>query len=203
MAVVKKTLSELNNAVRTEMQLDPGLVSDAERTRFINDCIADLGGLGCFEKRADLSLTDGLASIPDDFVDFISLHRGDVLVPPANIDNSTEGFIPRFPVIEVRPHATETLTFTYAYMPAPVSNDSDVPDLPYGMDVAIIDYAVARAHRKNGNIGLYREYMSAYESKKYDVLQRLTRVQNSRVETVINSEHPSSGSQFGDSTLIM
>jgi len=202
MAAQNKTLAELNNAIKTEMQLDPGLISDVERKRFINDCIIDLGGMSCFEKTATLSLTDGVALLPEDFVDFIALYRGDKVISPANTHHTTDGFIARYPSIEVRPNATEELTLWYTYAPAAVTEDSDIPDIPYGFDNAIIDYAVARAHRKNGNIGLYREYMSAYNDKKFELYQRLTRYENSRVTMPFNSEN-SAVDDIIKSTLIL
>lgn len=195
-----KTLAELNTAIKTEMQLDPGLISDAERKRFINDCILDLGGMSSFEKQVSLNFEDGLADLPEDFIDFIALYRDDKLILPASTQYTTSGFISRYPQIEVRPHATETLKLWYTYAPAEVVNDTDVPDLPYGLDNAIIDYAVARAHRKNGNIGLYREYMSAYENKKFEFYQRLTRYENSRVTMILNAEE--SDNERPNSTLL-
>lgn len=186
--MANRTLAQLNTAIKTEMQLDPGLISDAERTQFINDCLTDLGGSGNFEKQVTLSFTDGVATLPEDFVEFIALYRNGVALQPANTLYTTEGFITRYPSIEVRPHATENLTLWYSYAPAALAQETDVPDLPYGFDMAIVDYAVARAHRKNGNIGLYREYMSAYESKKYELYQRLTRLENSRVGMIHDTE---------------
>ena len=197
-----RTLSQLNDAVKTEMQLDPGLISDAERTQFINDCIIDLGGAGCFEKYTTLSVVDGVADLPEDFVDFIALYRGDTVVKPANTTHTTGGFIPRYPQIEVRPHATETLNLWYTYAPARLVNPTDTPDIPYGFDICIVDYAVARAHRKNGNIGLYREYMSAYDNKKFEMYQRLTRLENSRVGMTFNTETSEDDIPTVSSTLL-
>lgn len=203
MANRNKTLTELNDAIKTEMQLDPGLISDAERKRFINDCILDLGGASCFEKSITLSFENGFADLPDDFVDFIALYRGDTLIHPADTQHSMTGIISTYPRLEVRPNTTEDLTLRYTYSPVVLVNDTDQPDLPYGMDNAIIDYAVARAHRKNGNIGLYREYMSAYQDKKYDMVQRLTRLENSRVSVILNTEDgQNSESMFSNSTLV-
>jgi len=182
------TLAELNAAIKTEMQLDPGLISDDERKRFINDCIVDLGGTSIFEKEIPINFVNGIATLPSDFIDFIALFRDNIFIKPAKIGRTTEGVIPRYPLIEVRPHATETLTLWYTYSPAKLINLTDRPDIPQGFDNAIVDYAVARAHRKNGNIGLYREYMSAYENKKFELYQRLTRLENSRVTMIINSE---------------
>jgi len=182
------TLAELNAAIKTEMQLDPGLISDDERKRFINDCITDLSGIGVFEKEIPLNFINGIATLPSDFIEFIVLFRNNVLIKPAKTGRTTEGVIPRYPLIEVRPSTTETLTLWYSYSLTKLVELIDRPDIPQGFDSAIVDYAVARAHRKNGNIGLYREYMSAYNNKKFELYQRLIRLENSRVAMTLNSE---------------
>lgn len=201
--VVNRTLEELQSAIKTEMQLDPGLISDAERLSFINDCIVDLGGMSCFEKEVDLNVVEGYAEVPDDFVDFIGLYRDGVLIPPITVQaTGGTGFLAKYPNIEVRPHTTEVFRLWYTYAPTTLSLATDRPDIPYGFDSAIVDYAVGRAHRKNGNIGLYREYMSAYESKKYELYQRLTRFENSRISTIINTEDGGADSPAIEDILI-
>ena len=185
--MANRTLAQLNDAIKTEMQLDPGLISDAERLVFINDCLIDLGNSGNFEKQVSIEFIDGVATLPDDFVEFIALIRDGVRVKPA-VSTTGSGFITRYPMIEIVPHSNETLTLWYSYAPAVLVNLTDVPDIPVGFDSAIVDYAVARAHRKNGNIGLYREYMSAYEDKKFAMYQRLTRLENARVTMIVDNE---------------
>ena len=190
MANTNKTLAQLITSIQTEMQLDPGLISDEERTDFINDCIADLGGIGGFETSVAIELTGGVATLPADFVSAIAVIRNDKVLHPTSFRDKRDGFIISYDRIEVFPHEDETVTLWYCYMPAPLEESTDRPNIPNGFDVAIRDYAVARAHRKNGNIGLYREYMAAYEAKKYELSQRLTQLENSRITNIINSEEP-------------
>lgn len=185
--MANRTLAQLNDAIKTEMQLDPGLISDAERKQFINDCLTDIGNSGNFEKQVALTFEGGVATLPDDFVEFIALLRSGVRVKPA-ISNTSTGYITRYPEIEIVPATDETLTLWYSYAPVHLEENTDVPDVPTGFDSAIVDYAVARAHRKNGNIGLYREYMSAYEDKKFAMYQRLTRLENARVTMIMDNE---------------
>ena len=187
--MANRTLTQLNDAIKTEMQLDPGLISDAERLVFINDCLIDLGNSGNFEKQVQIEFIDGVATLPEDFVEFIALIRNGARVKPA-LSPTGSGFITRYPMIEIVPHSDETLTLWYSYAPAVLVNGTDTPDIPIGFDSAIVDYAVARAHRKNGNIGLYREYMSAYEDKKFAMYQRLTRLENARVTMIMDNEEP-------------
>lgn len=190
---VNPTLAQLITRITTEMQLDPGLISDTERTNFLNDCLTDLGAMSCFEKQATLAFTNGIATLPVDFVDFIAIFRDDKAIKPAKTDRSTVGYQIRYPDIEVRPHSTEDLTLWYTYMPAHLTLTTDKPELPFGTTPCLIDYAVAHCHRKNGNIGLYREYMSAYERRKYELFERLTRAQNSRVGMIVNNEDAEEG----------
>lgn len=188
MANTNMTFAEIQSAVQTEMQLDPGLISIDERKRFINDAIADLGGVGSFQKQVDLSLTGGAADLPDDFVDFIAVVRNKVLLNPTSIRDRINGYLILYNKLEVFPQDTDVVTLYYAYRPAKLVLDDDKPDIPNGYDLAIRDYAVARAHRKNGNIGLYREYMSAYEDSKFKLQQELIRRENASTINILNSE---------------
>lgn len=178
---VNKTLAELNEAIKTEMQLDPGLISDDERKRFINEAIVDLGSLGCFEKEIDLKFINGQAELPEDYVEYLGLYRDGKIIPPASTDSAVKGVLLGYPVLTLKPATDETLRLWYAYAPVKLNDLTDRPDIPYGYDRALIDFSVGLAHRKNGNIGLYREYMSSYEDLKNTLYLRLNTLQNARV----------------------
>ena len=197
--MANRTLQQLNDAIKTEMQLDPGLISDEERKRFINDCLTDVGSAANFERQVPLYFSDGVAQLPSDFMEFIALIKDGRRVKPA-LNGRSNGFITRYPLIEVFPKFDGILTLWYCYSPSHLELPTDTPDVPIGFDSAIVDYAVARAHRKNGNIGLYREYMAAYEDKKFAMYQRLTRLENSRVTMIMDSEE--SGGDAMDSELL-
>ena len=192
-----RTFAELQQAIATEMQLDPGLISDEERKRFINDCLADLGDMGLFEKEAVLTVTNGEAALPSDFVSLISVRWQDGrTLRPASLEEQIVGsgskpvkFLLMPQKIRVIPAADGELMLYYGYRPAPLEADTDVPDIPEGYDMLIVDYSVARAHRKNGNIGLWREYMSYYESGKLRLANELLRRINSRVTPMHNQHH--------------
>lgn len=188
--MANRTFITLKTAIQTEMQLDPGLISDVERGQFINDCLADLGELGNFEKSASLSLTTGVASLPSDFVGFIAILRDGVAIPPTSLHNpnTSNGYVLSYKTITVYPLQTETLTLIYNYAPAALVGDTDIPDIPLGFDQALVFYSVARANMKNGNMGIYREYMSFYQEKKAALSARLTKQENSRVLEITNAE---------------
>lgn len=189
MANTNMTLSELIDSIKTEMQLDPGLISDTERKRFINDCIVDLGKLGGFEKTVELSVVNGDVELPDDLVDILAVYSHGVILNPCSYAQiGGVGYVAMCDTITVFPNDTDTIKLLYSYTPQKLVNLEDKPEIPNGYDGLIVDYAVAKANRKNGNIGIYREYMSAYEGKKYDLMSELTRRYNTRITNTINSE---------------
>ena len=189
MANTNMTFEELQLAIQTEMQLDPGLISLDERKRFINDALDDLGGVGSFMKWIDIDLVEGYADLPADFVDFVAVTRGGVLLNPTSIRDRAYGYLILYNKIEVFPSANESIKLYYSYRPARLVNPEDKPDIPNGYDLALRDYAVGRAHRKNGNIGLSREYISAYEDSKGKLASELIRRENSVTVNILDTEN--------------
>ena len=193
-----RTLGELMSAIETEMQLDPGLISDEERSRFINDCLSDLGTLSLLEKSADVASVDGFVSLPTDLVEIIDVFWEDILLRPLESNNMTGssakpiGYITYYDNIKLYPTPNEdgNVKLIYSYRPSSLNITSDKPDIPEGWDYLLVDYAVGRAHRKNGNIGLYREYMGAYEEGKVKLMTELTKRQNSRITPTVDSNYP-------------
>lgn len=194
MANTNRTLADLKSAIQTEMQLDPGLISDLERQSFINDCLSDVAGTNTFEKEADIPVVNGEVELPDDFRGIIDVrYNGTYLVPleipKIESTGSPIGYILRYKTLELYPKPDSgTVRMYYTYVPSPLVLDTDRPDLPNGYDLMIIDYGVSRAHRKNGNIGLAREYMYAYETRKQALFAEYINRKNSRVVGIINKE---------------
>lgn len=189
-----RTFAELQQAIATEMQLDPGLISASERQAFINDCLSNLGAMGMFEKDGTLTIVDGFADLPDDLVDVLEVYNGNTYIQPietATVMTGTTitGYIVRYNKLESVPRVTSAeLRIYYAYKPTKLVGDLDKPDIPNGYDKLIIDWAVGHAHRKNGNIGLYREYLGAFAEGKSDLIMELTKRANSRVMTTHNKD---------------
>lgn len=191
-----RTLKQLNEDIKTEMQLDPGLISDAERMRFINQAINDIGDLGLFEKEIDLPVEDGEAELPEDFLSPVCVRwqDGRILRPVPFVSAQSHSHNPvGFSIVgnalRTYPLSTGTCKVLYNYRPQDVLNDDDVPDIPSGWDRLLVDHAVALAHRKNGNIQLFREYMQYYEMRKTSLITELLRKQNSRTNEVYNQEY--------------
>lgn len=191
-----RTFLEIQDAIKTEMQLDPGLISELERKSFINDALKDVGGIGLFEKYSTLVIDNGIATLPDDLVDIIDIKFGDrYLVPMENqnglsMGETPMGYIARYNSIELVPKPTTgVVDVYYSYRPKPLVDPTDTPEIPNGFDLMLIDYSVSRAHRKNGNIGLAREYMATYAERKGELYQELTRRLNTRVVNIVNREH--------------
>ena len=202
-----RTFQELLEAIRVEMQLDPGLISDVERKTFLNDALKEVGTIGLFEKMADVTPLAGIADLPDDIVVLLDVFwEGNLLRPMPNrtgtgdASSAPVGYVVRFDKIELIPHpASGKATIHYAYRPGSMVNPTDKPAIPNGWDYMLVDYAVGRAHRKNGNIGLYREYVSSFERAKADLALELITRQNSRVTETVNNmqaENPSTPFDF-------
>jgi hypothetical protein len=184
------------------MQLDPGLISDIERKQFINDAINDLGSLGMFEKEVDVASVDGVVAVPNDYIGLIYVKWVDGrLLQPCRVQTNLTtgnpyGFVLNNTELELVPIPTQddAVKMYYLYRPLKLVNDSDQPDIPNGYDSLLVDYAVAKAHRKNGNTALWKEYMNYYDNKKADLLFELTRRANSRVTRMYNEDDaPTSG----------
>lgn len=190
-----RTLQELNDAIKTEMQLDPGLISDVERKSFINTCIASLGSIGLFEKVDTLVVVDGVVELPDDLVTIIDVKYDNwYLVPIRRMvrvsGDKPIGYTVMYNQMELFPPLLSgEIEVFYAYRPKKLNFDTDKPDIPNGFDKMIVDWAVAHAHRKNGNIGLYREYMGGYNEGRTELINELTRRYNSRVTSQHNAEY--------------
>lgn len=177
------------------MQLDPGLISDLERKTFINDCISELGRAPLFEKYTDVEIVDGEIDVPDDFVELIELRYNHELLKPSPLSSMDVGtsapirYAITYNKIQLYPAlSTGTVRMYYVYSPMPLVEPDDQPDIPNGYDSVIVDYATGKAHRKNGNIGLYREYMSSFNSGKGELISELLKRSNTRVRNTIDND---------------
>lgn len=185
------TLTELREAVRLEMQLDPGLISNAERTRFINAAIKDLSTIGLWYTDklyegvtgTSVTLPEGLDTIVDIYWNSRRLRPVERKAPPGEVTGDPIGFIPVGSRLDLYPEpvAAGKLYLEYTYTGAELVLDEDEPNFHINVDMLIINHAVALAHRKNGNVSMYREYMGYYEAKKQQLIDRLTREMNTKV----------------------
>lgn len=197
MANTNRTFLEIQTAIREDMTMNPGLISDTERRQFINDCIDDLGTLDAFEKD-DIAIMSvaGVVTLPDDFVSLVSVVWVDGRVLPAlgypqsgfSSGMTPIGYVPYVDKVRLypTPETDAEARITYRYRPAHLVNDTDRPDIPNGWDSLIVDFAIAKCHRKNGEIGLYREYMSAYEDGKQKLDLELIRKLNSKIIRIVD-----------------
>jgi len=190
------TFSELNTAITEEMQLDPGLVSDAERRRFINDFLNKVGNLQLLEKvYEEASVSTQYVDFPSDFSKLKRLYWYDgsvyTLLEPVQDDaafNSSgkpvgyniEGNQVR---LYPSPSSSGTLRWIYNYLPAEftTSNEGDTPDIPQAWDGTIVDYACYRSHRKNGNQVASLQYYRDFKESIGDCIRSYIARLNSKV----------------------
>lgn len=189
---------ELNEAIKLEMQIDPAIVNDLERYRFINRAVADLASTGLFEKMAtpDLNATVNPVDLPSDFISEIGVYRveGDKVVPlsPSPVYRSLVGGTPSEYFIlnnqlYLIPFSPCTIRLLYSYRPAGVSEtedeagDTSSPTLPEDWHTLIIPYAVAMCHLKSGSVARYQQYMNDYNERKSVKIMEYLKTYNSRV----------------------
>lgn len=197
MANTNRTLTELRAAMVEDMRLNPGLIVESERDRFLNRALLDLSDMQLFDKEVTIAHTAGVITLPDDFMSIVGLKRTDGVwlkampldSPPASGDTcfgyrQDAATISLYPT----PSGNGTVSMTYIYRLPALTAAGDQPAIPNGYDDLLIDFAVALCHRKNGNMGIYREYMGTYNMGKESLRLELTRKLNSKILTMQNSD---------------
>lgn len=175
------TFYEINAAIQEEMQLDPGLVSDAERIRFINDCSGEIAQLHLLEASAIDTTSSQYPTAPTDMLKLKSLYWDDIRLPALTTGYDTDttgtpiGYIYEGEVYRLYPAPDEeaTLRWVYTYMPTQMTADmlveasaeayASYPNVPLGWEMLYVNYACYRSHRKNGNILMSNVYQKDYE----------------------------------------
>lgn len=189
-----RTFSELQQAVKNDMQLNPGLISDTERKQFLNDALDDLGTLDVLEKDATITTVNGEVPLPDDFVSIIDIKwkatgrsLNPTKIPTTTLSTSLNPvyYIQKTDSIELlpKPSSDGDVELFYRYRPVHMVDDDDKPDIPNGWDRLLVDYAVAYCHRKNGEIGLFREYKANYDVGRTEFMIEMLKKSNSRITT--------------------
>lgn len=200
------TFAQINAAIQAEMQLDPGLVSDAERLRFINDGLSTIGSLQILEKVTTTPTISQYPTKPVDLLRLRGLYLEDVALVPANgsFDTDTTG-TPHAYIIEgddVRlypvPSASVSLRWEYTYSPVAGASitSSAIPDLPDGWDGLLVDYACYRAHRKNGNYLSSSQYRKDFDMTMGNKMREQISLMNSSKHVSGSSSRPMSADRF-------
>lgn len=198
MANTNRTLTELRAAMVEDMRLNPGLITDTERDRFLNRALLDLSDMQLFDKDLSIAYTAGVITLPDDFMSVVGIKRTDgiwlkamPLDSPPSVGETPFGYVQKADTIELYPKPTGngTVTLTYIYRLPKLALAADQPAIPNGYDDLLIDFAVALCHRKNGNMGIYREYMGTYNMGKGSLQLELIRKLNTKILTMQNSDN--------------
>jgi len=189
---------EIKQAVRDEMQLDPGLISDAERNRFINYWLDDVASWGLLEKSITLPVLAGNnpITLPNNLIHLAEvIYEGRDLVP-TSMRVSGEGN-PVAYALEGRqlhllplPSVAGEVRLLYSYRPEHLTSDVDIPEVPNDWMLLGVLYTVFRAHKKNGNTAASREYQQEYEMKKGEKVREMLQHYNSRVRVMSDSSQP-------------
>jgi len=197
--------SAINAAIKEEMQLDPGLVSEAERARFINDGMKKIAELQLIE----LSYLDPAAStqyptMPIGLTKIRNLYWNDIplrsLKPAQAEDLDTTGtpigYVWEAEVVRLYPIPVVAgeLRWTYTGTPADCTTTDlaigavTLPNLPTLWHPLLVDYACHRSHRKNGNILMSREYKNDFTIAMANTLRTYISSLNSQIVTADTPE---------------
>lgn len=207
-----RTLKDVMDAIDEEKQLDPGLISDEEKRRFIQDALDDLGDLGLFE---DVYTFTGMNPIDlsrdsfDNFTGFQSIvnvyYKGRVVNPvsPRDINieqtgNDPQGYWLVGTKLFLWPAPTENVTILVELNKRPVwpADLGDEIDLPMEWRRLLVLYGTHRCHKKNGNVFSANDYLNEYERLKGSLVNQAMQRRNSRV-TAISRREPFDGLPWG------
>lgn len=144
-------------------------------TRFINDAIVDLTS-ELQPRRTDVLLLESgnldLSKLPRPIIKAISLARGGTRIPyyyGANTDS-----------LRVPATTDGEILVTYRYMPFPLKNDNDEPELPEWSHGAIIGYAVGR-ERSAGDANSVSAARACFEL--YNAAKRMMRAHRRELDS--------------------
>lgn len=201
---------ELNNAVKDEMRLDPGLVTDGERVRFFNDCMSEIAALQLVElTKTDLAVISQYPAVPVGLEKVRSLYWNNikliVLRPDRDMDSAGNpvGYILEADAIRLwpKPASSGSLRWTYTGTPtdcteAMTTDETSVisPGLPTSWHSLLIEYACYRSHRKNGNVLMSGQYKKAFDLGMSTNIRAYVSKLNSQV--VDNSRPEDTGGDF-------
>lgn len=190
-----RDINDVMDAIDQEKQLDPGLISDDEKRRFVQDCLDDLGDLGVFERvietqvtsgPVDLSVIDGQETGFDKIIEVYWNGRALDPVAPRSVDRNQEAGLPTgywlvgsqlyfYP--RLAPGVSGTLTVEMIYRPLTVT------DLPREWRRLLVIYGTHRCHKKNGSTFSAREYLTEYETRKTSLYNKALQKRNQRKTT--------------------
>lgn len=195
------TFNEINTAIAEEMQLDPGLVSAAERRRFVNDGLKLFANLQILEKvYTQAGVATQYVDLPSDLEKIKVLYWNDgtnTRTLPSiyqSFDFSShgtpQGYIQEGTQIRLYPYpsVSGSLRWVYSYRPDyfTVSNGSSFPSIPETWDTLLVDYGCYRSHRKNGNYLAATQYLSDFKSSLNDKIRAYISYLNSQVYSQVS-----------------
>lgn len=192
------TFNDLNDAVKDEMKLDPGLVIDAERVRFFNDCLDEIAGLQLIELTTEDLTSTEYADLPVGLTKIVSVFWGNTKIRSLEDDTNPfsvgmtgdpygyvlEGMTLRLIPAPSTPKILKLIyTGTPAYCTAAmlVTTNTTSPQLTRPWQRLLVDYACYRSHRKNGNIVMAGAYKNDFEKTMASNIRMYISFLNSQV----------------------
>lgn len=154
-------------------------LQDADMGDLINRALQDLAPSLNTVKNAELSFTDGVASLPADFLAPSACYHGDAIMTEihlitdkaADTDATSQYFIPNMTQIYIYGQTpTETVTLWYKARPAELTEDDDEPtELPMEFHPQLELYVKAHLAMKLNRLDEYAGLMKLWEDMKKSV----------------------------------
>lgn len=199
---------EIKQAIRDAMRLDPGLIGNRERERFVNDTCRKLAALGVWEMAYAADVSASPAALPATFSSPVEARwdgRRLQLIDRSKVPSTIPKGAPVYYWVAIDPadgafklytypeiNALGKLTVEYiskfVRIPTDETEDgsgADSHDLSqYGVPEAwhsvVVDGAIAAAHMKNGNHLASREYQKAHDEMRQLLYVQAIEQMNSR-----------------------
>ena len=204
---------EINKAVKEEMQLDPGLVTDAERARYFNDCLDNIANLQLIEVTVtQLAVVAQYPTVPVGLGKVRSLYWNDiklvVLQSSRDVVSSGNpvGYIWEADAVRLypKPASAGNLRWTYTGTPPYCTEliitdetSTAAPALPSGWHTLLVDYSCYRSHRKNGNILMSSQYKRDYDSGLAGNIRAYISALNAQIVDTSSPEASAGGDFYG------
>lgn len=209
--------SEIKTTIKDSMQLDPGLVSNRERERYIRDTINDLSSLGVWEGAYEVTTATAPVTLPTTFSSLVEAYwngkrlrkmdkrKLDGTIPAGQplycwtaIDPA-DGVYKLFTYPQINMSGKVKIDFSSKAIDIPTDstgtgtdqNDLTTYGVPSEWHGIIADGATAMAHRKNGNYTAAKEYQTTYMTGKNTLyIAALERINSRPVENDVDEINP-------------
>lgn len=134
-------------------------------TSYANDVVQEIADDFRLTRTESVPLVDGAFAISD---------LSDICTKVVDIERMPWKVVDKNILVDCKDKDRETVTVTYRYLPATLTNDTDIPGIPEQFHRLITPYVVAR-HRAGGDAstqGTASVYFSIYNERKRKLMRQ-------------------------------